>query len=140
MILKLNIIKIGGYIKIDMKEYSELFKENGNDIIGNLSFDNMISENGGRYKINKLFTYLKNNDFDVSGYYIREKTKVQNIHYHFVLKLENGRDKNELKNMIFKYWKYNGSVMVKDYNKEIGSFEKYMSKSMSFNDFDWNFI
>ena len=74
MILKLNIIKIGGYIKIDMKEYSELFKENGNDIIGNLSFDNMISENGGRYKINKLFTYLKNNDFDVSGYYIREKT------------------------------------------------------------------
>ena len=53
MILKLNIIKIGGYIKIDMKEYSELFKENGNDIIGNLSFDNMISENGGRYKINK---------------------------------------------------------------------------------------
>jgi hypothetical protein len=123
-----------------MKEYSSLFKENGNDIIGNLSFDNLVSENGGRYKINKLFSYLKSKDFDVSGYWIREKTKVQNIHYHFVLKLENDRNKNELKNMIFKYWKYNGSVMVRDYDKEVGSFEKYMTKSMSHNDFDWNFI
>jgi hypothetical protein len=50
-----------------MKEYSSLFKENGNDIIGNLSFDNLVSENGGRYKINKLFSYLKSKDFDVSG-------------------------------------------------------------------------
>ena len=123
-----------------MKEYSELFKKDGNDIIGNLSFDNLVSENGGRYKINKLFDYLKRHDFDVSGYWIREKTKIQNIHYHFVLKLENDRNKNELKNMIFKYWKYNGSVMVRDYDVEVGSFEKYMTKSMSHNDFDWNFI
>ena len=135
----MNTTKTGGYIS-NMKEYSSLFKENGNDIIGNLSFDNLVSENGGRYKINKLFSYLKSKDFDVSGYWIREKTKVQNIHYHFVLKLENDRNKNELKNMIFKYWKYNGSVMVRDYDKEVGSFEKYMTKSMSHNDFDWNFI
>ena len=123
-----------------MREYSELFKGNGNDIVGNLSFNNMISVNGGRYKIENLFKYLKKNDFDISGYWIREKTKIQNIHYHFVLKLENDRDKNMLKNMIFKYWKWNGSVMVKDYDDKIGSFEDYMSKSMSYNDFDWNFI
>ena len=123
-----------------MREQSELFKSNGNDIVGNLSFNNMVSVNGGRYKIDNLFKYLKKNDFDVSGYWIREKTKIQNIHYHFVLKLENDRDKNMLKNMIFKYWKWNGSVMVKDYNNEIGRFEDYMSKSMSYNDFDWNFI
>ena len=102
-----------------MREYSELFKSNGNDIVGNLSFNNMVSVNGGRYKIENLFKYLKKNEFDVSGYWIREKTKIQNIHYHFVLKLENDRDKNMLKNMIFKYWKWNGSVMVKDYDDEI---------------------
>ena len=123
-----------------MREYSELFKSNGNDIVGNLSFNNMVSVNGGRYKIENLFKYLKKNEFDVSGYWIREKTKIQNIHYHFVLKLENDRDKNMLKNMIFKYWKWNGSVIVKDYDDKIGSFEDYMSKSMSYNDFDWNFI
>tara|TARA_R110000851_G_C13097548_1_gene567654 strand:- start:925 stop:1296 length:372 start_codon:yes stop_codon:yes gene_type:complete len=123
-----------------MKEYSKLFKSNKNDIIGNLSFDNMVSVNGGRYKIKNLFKYLKKNDFDVTGYWIREKTKIKNTHYHFVLKLENNRDKNILKNMIFKYWKWNGSVMVKDYDKKIGSFENYMSKSMSYNDFDWDFI
>ena len=123
-----------------MREYSELFKSNGNDIVGNLSFNNMVSVNGGRYKIDNLFKYLKKNNFDISGYWIREKTKIQNIHYHFVLKLENDRDLNMLKNMIFKYRKWNGSVMVKDYDDKIGSFEEYMSKSMSYNDFDWNFI
>ena len=46
-----------------MREYSELFKSNGNDIVGNLSFNNMVSVNGGRYKIENLFKYLKKNEF-----------------------------------------------------------------------------
>jgi len=123
-----------------MKGYEGLFKSQNNDIIGNLSFNDLVSSKSGRYKINRLFQYLKKNGFDVSGYWVREKSKVGNIHYHFVMKLDEKKDKEELKNMIFKFWKYNGSCVVKNYKSEIGTFEKYMTKSMSYNDFDWDFI
>tara|TARA_X000000950_G_C13469762_1_gene479311 strand:+ start:189 stop:587 length:399 start_codon:yes stop_codon:yes gene_type:complete len=122
-------------------EYGRLMEKQNYQFIGNFSFDELVSDKKSWGKIKSLKIWLEDHSVIINGFIVMEKTKSYNSHFHTVFSVNTSElvTKNLVKNNLFKYWKRTGSVKIRDYNPSIGGFEMYMTKSLQYNGFNYDF-
>lgn len=125
-----------------IKGYSDFIRNYVRDwnFIVDISFKYGIKDYVGRKNLRNMKLWLERNGIELKGFVVMERNKNYNIHYHSIIKYECiGIEKNEseVSNMIFKYLKNYGSVMVRKYDLEKGDYSGYICKKLVEN--DWNF-